>query len=65
MSTVKMGRKWEINTKEDYDKAMEILEDNEFCAEMSDDSSRWQREMEEVARQRAKVTAQARAKGII
>ena len=65
MSTVKMGRKWEINTKEDYDKAMEILEDNEFCAEMSDDSSRWQREMEEIARQRAEVISQARAKGII
>ena len=65
MSTVKMGRKWEINTKEDYDKAIEILDDNEFCAEMSDDFFRSNRERAEVARQRAEATAQARAKGII
>jgi adenylylsulfate kinase-like enzyme len=65
MSIVKMGRKWEINTKEDYDKAMEILDGNEFCAEMSDDFLYWQREKAEVARQRAEVTAQAKAKGII
>jgi hypothetical protein len=62
---IKMGRKWEINTKEDYDKAMEILDGNEFCAEMSDDFSCWRREKEEVTRQRADVTAQARTKGII
>jgi len=65
MDIIKMGRKWEINTKEDYGKAMEILDGNEFCAEMSDDFSYWKREKEEVARQRAEVTAQAKAKGII
>lgn len=65
MSIVKMGCKWEINTKEDYDKAMEILDNNEFCAEMSDDFFRSNREKAEVARQRAEVTAQARVKGII
>ena len=65
MSTVKMGRKWEINTKEDYDKAMEILDGNEFCAEMSDDFFRSNKEKAEVARQRAEVITQARAKGII
>jgi hypothetical protein len=65
MSIVKMGRKWEINTKEDYDKAMEILDGNEFCAEMSDDFFRSNKEKAEVARQRAEVIAQARAKGII
>lgn len=65
MSIVKMGRKWEINTKEDYNKAMEILDGNEFCAEMSDDFFRSNKEKAEVARQRAEVIAQARAKGII
>jgi len=62
---VKFNRKWEINTKEDYDAAMEILAQNDFCAEMSDDFSVWQREKEEVRHQRAMVNAQAKAKGII
>ena len=65
MDIIKMGRKWEINTKEDYDKAMKILDDNEFCAEMSDDFFRSNRELAEVARQRAEATARAREKGII
>ena len=65
MSIVKMGRKWEISTKEDYNKAMEILDGNEFCAEMSDDFFRCKEEKEEIARQRAEVTAQAKEKGII
>ena len=62
---VKFNREWEINTKEDYDAAMEILAQNDFCAEMSDDFSVWQREKEEVQRQRAVVNSQAKAKGII
>lgn len=62
---VKFNRVWEINTKEDYDTAMDILAQNEFCAEMSDDFSCWQREKEEVRRQRAVVNAQAKEKGII
>lgn len=65
MDIVKMGRKWEINTKEDYNNAMEILKGNEFCAEMSDDFTYWKREKEEVARQRADVIKQAKNKGII
>lgn len=62
---VKFNREWNIQTKADYDEAIKILAENEFCAEMSDDFSCWQREKEEVRRQRADVTAQARAKGII
>lgn len=58
-------RKWEINTKEDYDKAMAILDDNEFMAEMTDDFSVWQREKAEVANQRFAVRKQAIEKGII
>jgi len=65
MDIVKKGKKWEINTKEDYDRAMEILDGNEFCAQMSDDFYYWKTELAEVARQRAEVTAQAKAKGII
>jgi hypothetical protein len=65
MDLVKMGKKWEINSREDYDKAMEILDGNEFCAQMSDDFYYWKRELEEVAKQRAEVNAIAKAKGII
>ena len=36
MDLVVSGRKWEINTREDYDKAMEVLDGNEFCANMSE-----------------------------
>lgn len=65
MSIVQSGRKWQINTKEDFVRAMAILKDNDFCAEMSDDFSVWQREKAEVARQMAEVKAQAKEKGII
>ena len=65
MSIVTMGKTWEINSREDYDKAMKTLEENDFIAEMSDDFSCWKREKAEVARQMAEVTAQARMKGII
>lgn len=65
MDIIKTGRKWEINTKEDYDKAVETLEGNKFCAMMSDDFYRYERELEEYDNQMAEVVAQAREKGII
>jgi hypothetical protein len=65
MDIIKAGRKWEINTKEDYNKAVETLEGNKFCAMMSDDFYRYQRELEEYENQMADVIAQAKAKGII
>ena len=65
MGIVQSGRKWNIQTKEDYDRAMAILKDNDFCAEMSDDFSVWQREKAEVAAQMAQVKAQAKERGII
>lgn len=65
MNRVVNGRKWEINTLEDYEKAMEELDGNEFIAEMSDDFSYWQSEKAEVAAQRAQVICQAKEKGII
>lgn len=65
MDIIKMGRKWEINTKEDYDKAIKMLENNKFCAMMSDDYRRQERELEEYRHQMAIIKAQARDKGII
>lgn len=65
MNRVVNGRKWEINTIEDYEKAMEELDGNDFIAEMSDDFSYWKSEKAEVAAQRSQVIAQAKEKGII
>ena len=64
-SLVKKGRIWEINSREDYDNAMKILDSNEMCADMSDDFSCWKKEKDEVARQRYQVRKQAIEKGII
>lgn len=65
MKMVMMGRKWEINTKADYENALETLDENEFVASMSDDYFRERMEKEEIFRQRAEVRKQAREKGII
>ena len=65
MNRVDPNNDWVINTKEDYDRAMEVLDGNEFIAEMSDDFSYWKSEKAEVERQRAIVRKQAIEKGII
>ena len=65
MSLVKMGKQWEINSREDYNKAIEILDGNEFCAKMSDDYNCERRELAEIDRQRNDVNKQAKDKGII
>ena len=65
MSMVKMGRTWEITTIEEYNKAMEILDGNEFIARMSDDYGREKRERAEIDRQRADIEKQAKEKGIV
>ena len=65
VSTIKMGRQWVIETAEDYNKAIETLEGNKFCAMMSDDYYWYRKEMNEYNRQLADVTTQAKAKGII
>ena len=62
---VVFGKVWEIATKEEYDEAMAILDSNEFCARMSDSFREEERECNEINRQRAQVTAQAKEKGII
>lgn len=65
VSAIKMGRQWVIETAEDYNKAIETLEKNKFCAMMSDDFYWYRKELNEYNRQLADVTAQAKAKGII
>ena len=65
MSMVQMGKKWEITTIEEYNKAMEILDGNEFIARMSDDYGMEKRECAEIDRQRADIEKQAKEKRII
>lgn len=64
MRMVEFGKRWEINTHEDYVKAMEILDENDFVAQMSDDFMREMEECEEIARQRKAVITTAKEKGI-
>lgn len=64
MDVVKFNRKWEINTQEDLEKALETLDGNEFIANMSDDYSRTRVEVAEVDKQRADVIRQAKEKGL-
>ena len=65
MAGVVFERKWEINTDEDFLKAIETLDDDEFVANMSDSYARTAAEVAEVNRQRKEVIIQAMAKGII
>ena len=65
MDLVRKGREWIIKTKEDYEKALEILDGNEFCANMCDDYSVTKRELVEIFEQRKAINAQARTLGII
>jgi hypothetical protein len=65
MGIVKIGRKWIIKTAEDYEKALEILDGNDFIADMGEGLDQWRREKDEIARQRADVKRQAVALGII
>ena len=55
----------EINTREDYEAAMQRLDRAEFIACMADDFSCWKRETEEVASERYKLRQVAIAKGLI
>ena len=59
MQMVRFGRKFNIQTKKDYSYAMQILSDNEFVAQMSDDWNQAKRELDEIKRQRTDVQRQA------
>lgn len=65
MTRVEESKIWEINSMEDYEKAMDILEGNLFIASMSDDYYWYSRETEEANRQIREVKRQAREKGFI
>ena len=65
MDAVRFNREWKIESKADYDKAMEVLDGNDFCAEMSDDYTVCRSEHAEINRQRAAVIQQAKKLGII
>ena len=62
---VRFGREWVINTREDYDKAMTVLDDAEFIAEMSDCYSITLNEKAEIDRQRLDVMRQAKERGLL
>lgn len=65
MGIVKFGREWIIKTIEDYENAINTLDDNDFIADMGEGLEQWRREKAEIARQRADVKRQAVAVGII
>ena len=54
-----------INTREEYEKAMEELDRREFYAEMSDDYSMTRREMEKIAKERHEINTQAEEKNLL
>ena len=64
MRMVEYGKRWMIATRADFETALEILEENDFCADMSDDFMRAWNEKDEIAKQRADVYNQAVALGI-
>ena len=65
MQSVRFGKIWDINSREDYDKAMSSLDDSEFIAEMSDSYSVTCNEKQEIEKQRIEVIRQAKEKNIL
>lgn len=65
MKRVEMGKKWKINSVEDYADAMETLEENKFVARMSDDWWCEIEELEEIDKQKKDVARQLLEKGIV
>ena len=65
MGFVKFDKQWQIQTRKDYDDAMQELDENEFTADMSDDMFAWERERAEVERQRYDVRRQALVLGLV
>ena len=57
-SLVIFGRKFVIKTAQDYERAMAILDGNDFVADMSDSYNRTFTEKHEIALQRADVERQ-------
>lgn len=62
---VQFGKVWEINTLEDAITALKMLDDAQFIAEMADDFGAWQRETDEIRRQRMQIMETGIEKGFI
>jgi len=62
---VQFDKVWEINTKKDLENAIASLEDAQFYANMSDDFGAWNRETDEIERQKRQVIRQAKEKGLL
>lgn len=62
---VQFDKVWEINTKKDLENAIASLKDAQFYANMSDDFSAWNRETDEIERQKRQVIRQAKEKGLL
>lgn len=65
MRRVEYGKTWTVSTVDELNHVLDVLEENEFVAEMSDDFMRCEDEKNEIARQRKNVLRQAVEKNII
>lgn len=65
MRRVEYGKTWTVNTLDELNHVLDVLEENEFVAEMSDDFLRCEEEKNEIAHQRKSVIRQAVEKNII
>ena len=63
--SVIFGRKWSIKTQEDFDHAMDTLENDATCAEMSDSYAVTCTERREIRKQLDDVTRQAKEAGLM
>lgn len=65
MRRVEYGKTWTVSTVDELNHVLDVLEENEFVAEMSDDFMRCEDEKNEIVRQRKNVIRQAVEKNII
>ena len=65
MRRVEYGKTWTVSTVDELNHVLDVLEENEFVAEMSDDFMRCEDEKNEITRQRKNVIRQAVEKNII
>lgn len=61
MKRVEFGKAWKVTNVAEYNEAIKTLEENAFCARMSDDFRRENEELNEVYRQRIEVLKQVAA----
>ncbi len=64
MYKVEFGKVWEVTSQTEFQEAMRLLAEAEFCAEMSDDYGVTVKEKFEIDRQRAQIKKSAILIGI-